>query len=325
MTIGTKRFGAFTVKDAAKGTVEAVFSTFNAKDKDGDWTLPGAFENGAEVLISAYGHSTWAGQPPVGKGVIRTTSKDARLVGRFFLDTRAGHDHFVVMRDLGAMQQWSYGYDLEEKGELTEELRQQGVRRVLKKLLVHEISPVLVAAGIGTRTVATKCSGCGGSTENGASCGCRSRSAAIDVVIAAHIADDADIKAGRPPGVTEVHATYLDPSNVALAEDALAAATNDLGLPAGLRVRFFSAKTDPERLGFFSHLVPGAIWVRSDRRGPALVSTIGHECWHVAEAMRGGRPDERAAAAYGEKLMGSEWSSWPTVQCRAYNEHGSRL
>jgi len=334
VTTDTKQIGAFSVKDAGKGLVEAVFSTFNVKDKQGDWTLPGAFDGNGEVLIGAYGHRTWFGEPPVGKGVIESSEQDARLVAQFFVDSFAGKELFTVVKNLGPMQQWSYGYDVAETGELTAELEQRGVRRVLKKLLVHEISPVLVAAGIGTRTVATKCSGCGGSIEKGASCGCRAGSArmtdeqraAVDLAIATHIATEADLKAGRPPGVTEVHATYLDPSNVALAEDALAAATNDLGLPAGLRVRFFSAKTDPERLGFFSHLVPGAIWVRSDRRGPALVSTIGHECWHVAEAMRGGRPDERAARAYGEKLMRSEWSCWPwTVQCRAYNEHGSRL
>jgi len=324
VTIGTKRFGAFSVKDATKGEVEAVFSTFNAKDKDCDWTLPGAFENGAEVLISAYGHRTWAGEPPVGKGVIRTTAKDARLVGRFFLDTRAGHDHFVVMRDLGAMQQWSYGYDVEEKGELTPELEQRGVRRVLKKLLVHEISPVLVAAGIGTRTVATKCSGCGGSTENGASCGCRSRSArmtdeqraAVDVVIAAHIADDADIRAGRPPGVVEVPACYVHGAD--LAAEALEAACRDLKL-TGLRMRYFDPRSRPGLRGFFSALFPDAIWVSAKLRGYDLLKTVGHELKHAQQSANGDPPDEQDAAAYAQRLVRSDQACWPwAVQPHVY-------
>ena len=70
MTADTKQIGAFSVKDAGKGLVEAVFSTFNVKDKQGDLTLPGAFEPDAEVMIGAYGHRTWFGEPPVGKGVI---------------------------------------------------------------------------------------------------------------------------------------------------------------------------------------------------------------------------------------------------------------
>src|SRR5207247_2620689 len=82
--------------------------------------------------------------------------KDARLVGKFFLDTAAGRDHFTVMRELGAKQEWSYGFDVLEKGEMTPELEQLGVARVLKKLKVHEVSPVLLGAGVDTRTVATK-------------------------------------------------------------------------------------------------------------------------------------------------------------------------
>jgi len=155
---GTVEVKAITVeiKDAEKGEIEAVFATFNVKDKDRDWTLPGAFEEGAEVLISAYGHSSWSGELPVGKGVIKTTPTDARLVGKFFLDTQAGREHFTVIKELGANQQWSYGYDVLETGEVTPELEQMGVERVLQKLKVHETSPVLLGAGVDTRTVGTK-------------------------------------------------------------------------------------------------------------------------------------------------------------------------
>lgn len=154
----TKHLGplAVTIKDAAKGEIEAVFSTFNVRDHDGDWTEPGAFTDGAKVRISAYGHESWSGALPVGKGVIRTTAQDARLVGQFFLSTTHGRETFETVKEMGELQQWSYGFDVIERAEPSDELRTQGVWRVLKKLLVHEVSPVLVGAGVATRTLSVK-------------------------------------------------------------------------------------------------------------------------------------------------------------------------
>lgn len=144
------------IKDADAGVFEAVIATFNVKDHDGDWTLPGAFEEGAKVRISAYGHESWFGALPVGKGVLRTTDQDARVVGAFFLETTHGRETWQTVKAMGDLQEWSYGFDVLERGEVTEELRQRGVVRVLRKVRVHEVSPVLVGAGIGTRTVALK-------------------------------------------------------------------------------------------------------------------------------------------------------------------------
>lgn len=144
------------IKNAEKGEIEAVIATFNVKDHDGDWTLPGAFEDGAEVRLSAYGHESWFGQLPVGKGVLKTTDTDARFVGHFFLDTDHGQQTFKTVKAMGSLQEYSYGFDVLERGEVTEELRQRGVFRVLKKLKVHEVSPVLLGAGIDTRTVSVK-------------------------------------------------------------------------------------------------------------------------------------------------------------------------
>lgn len=145
------------VKDAEQGQIEAVFSTFNKIDHDGDVTLPGAFEDGAAVRISAYGHSSWMGALPVGKGTIKTTKDDARLVGQFFMDTPHGRDTFSTVKGLGDLAEFSYGFDVQGTGspeDLPEEL--QGAERVLTKLKVHEVSPVLLGAGIDTRLVTAK-------------------------------------------------------------------------------------------------------------------------------------------------------------------------
>jgi HK97 family phage prohead protease len=141
------------VKDADKGLVAAVFSTFDVVDKDGDITVKGAFTDGAPVRISAYQHMSWSGALPVGKGVLRVSGNETQLDGQFFLQTTGGRDTFEVVKQMGDLQEWSYGYDVED----SERGTHQGKNvRFLKKLTVHEVSPVLIGAGVDTRTLAAK-------------------------------------------------------------------------------------------------------------------------------------------------------------------------
>lgn len=141
------------VKDAAKGQVAAVFSTFDVIDSDMDVTKSGAFTDGAPVLISAYGHASWDGALPVGKGVIRSGSKEAVLDGQFFMNTVAGKDTFEAVKELGDLGQWSYGYDATKYSFGEHDGKQV---RFLEELKVHEVSPVLLGAGVGTRTLSAK-------------------------------------------------------------------------------------------------------------------------------------------------------------------------
>jgi hypothetical protein len=144
-----KSLARFEVKDETKGEVEAVFATLNVKDHDDDVTKPGAFENGAEVVISAYNHKSWEGALPVGKGTIQEVGNEVIMKGRFFLNTTAGRDTFEVVKELGHRQEWSYGFNVleSEKGE-----HEGKSVRVLKRMQVHEVSPVLRGAGVGTTT-----------------------------------------------------------------------------------------------------------------------------------------------------------------------------
>lgn len=151
----TKALGRVEIKDAAKGTVRAVFSTFDVVDHDDDVTAPGAIEDGAPVRISAYGHASWGGALPVGKGVVRIEGREAILEGQFFLDTTHGRDTFETVKQLSedGLQEWSYGFDVLD----AEPIEHDGKRvRLLKRLKVHEVSPVLLGAGIDTRTLAVK-------------------------------------------------------------------------------------------------------------------------------------------------------------------------
>lgn len=147
--------GRVEVKDADQGLVSAVIATIAVVDKDGDYTVPGAFEDGANVVISSYQHQSWSGALPVGKGRLRVTGNEAIIDGQFFLDTTHGRDSFLTVKRLAesGLGEWSYGFDIldAEHGE------HDGQRvRFLKRLKVYEASPVLVAAGQGTRTLAVK-------------------------------------------------------------------------------------------------------------------------------------------------------------------------
>lgn len=149
----SKQLCSVEIKNEVKGQVSAVFSTFNVIDSDGDVTRPGAFTDGAEVVISSYQHTSWGGALPVGKGRIRTTDTEAILEGQFFMDIPAARDTFMVVKELGARQQWSYGYDVIDAERGTFQGREV---RFLNQQLVHEVSPVLVGAGVDTRTLAAK-------------------------------------------------------------------------------------------------------------------------------------------------------------------------
>lgn len=151
--MNTKTLSRVQVKDAARGEVSAVFATFNVVDADGDVTVPGAFAGNGEVPISAYGHSSWGSGVPIGKGTIRETATEAILDGKLFMDTQAGRDTFAALKELGELGQWSYGYET-----LVGEPGTMDGRDVqfLKHQRVYEVSPVLRAAGVGTRTLATK-------------------------------------------------------------------------------------------------------------------------------------------------------------------------
>lgn len=149
------------IKDAAKGQVTAVFATLDVVDKDGDVTVKGAFTEGAKAVISPFGHKIWEGSPPVGKGVIREVGNEAVFEGQFFMNTTHGRDAFETIKALteddGPGSEWSYGFDVEDsepavKGSSYGDKH----RRTLKKLKVHEVSPVLIGAGVQTRVTGLK-------------------------------------------------------------------------------------------------------------------------------------------------------------------------
>jgi HK97 family phage prohead protease len=146
-----KRFRAGLAAKAGgePGSVQAVFSTFDVVDSDGDVVLATTFTPGQSVPM------TWAHnwQLPVGKGAIRVLRDAAMFDGAFFLETDAGAEAYKTVKAMGDLQEWSWGFRVIDAAF---EQRDAQLIRVIKTAEVFEVSPVLVGAGIGTYTAAIK-------------------------------------------------------------------------------------------------------------------------------------------------------------------------
>jgi hypothetical protein len=146
---------ALQLKAETPGSFRAVFSTLNVIDKDGDVTLPGAFEKDAPVNIAAWGHN-W-GDLPSGDGKIAEEGEEAIIAGAFYLGTPQGDATYETLKqrfERGTIdQEWSYGFQVVESDFGTFQGREV---RFLKRLKVFEVSPVMVGAGENTRTLDVK-------------------------------------------------------------------------------------------------------------------------------------------------------------------------
>ena len=96
---------------------------------------------------------------PIGKGYIKEDGDKATFVGEFFMDTDSGQEAYKLVKNMGELQQWSFGYRVNdaEHGKFKERGNDDQVEaRYLKSLTVFEVSPVLVGANQETYTMAIK-------------------------------------------------------------------------------------------------------------------------------------------------------------------------
>lgn len=140
------------------GTGLARIAQLAAVDSDGDTYAPGAFtwkEGGGQWVQMIPAHDRRA--MPFGKAWLY--EKDGWAVAdlKLNLETQAGKEwHATLKFDLATgrpVQEWSYGFKVLDAGY---EQRESERVRVLKRLDVDEISPVLRGAGVGTGTLAIK-------------------------------------------------------------------------------------------------------------------------------------------------------------------------
>jgi hypothetical protein len=151
-----KQFTGIEWKKDKPGEFTAKIAQLNVIDNDGDVTLTGAFPEGKQVLISAYMHNSWEGALPIGKGVIRVDNDDVFVDGQLNLNSDTGKEHYETIKFAPELTEWSYGFKVLEVAENTEWNKNPAVWRVLAKVDPFEASPVLLGAGIDTRTVAIK-------------------------------------------------------------------------------------------------------------------------------------------------------------------------
>lgn len=160
--VETKSIEGFEIKDADRGEVVAVVSTFNVVDRDGDVVLPGAIPDGTIVKMSAYGHdSVLEGKAPVGRGVLQVDGNRAVLSAKYFMTTQRAQEAFATVKELGTDSEWSVAWPPSsvKTAPMTKEWAAKGARRLIKSFGVVEVSPVFRGANQFTGTLGTKAEG----------------------------------------------------------------------------------------------------------------------------------------------------------------------
>ena len=153
MKLERKTVAGIILKADEKGSGTAVIATLNVVDKDGDVTLPGAFGTQHAKIVPAH---DWQ-HVPIGKASIREEGNKVLADFKLNLNIEAARDwHESLKHDIAdgnPLQEWSYGFAIEDAGFGEHEGQEV---RFIKAMKVHEISPVMVGAGVDTRTVSVK-------------------------------------------------------------------------------------------------------------------------------------------------------------------------
>ena len=151
------------VKVEKTGEVSSVVATLNVKDKDGDVTLPGFF---GEQTVSIVTSHDWM-DLMLGKGTLKEEGEEAVFRGELNLDDPdAKKLHTKLLFDLDhppAKIEWSYNLRLRKGARVPfEDHEEFGDGYWLQPVdgeagvKVDEVSPVMVGAGEGTRTLGVK-------------------------------------------------------------------------------------------------------------------------------------------------------------------------
>ena len=145
--------------DSETGTGSAIIATMSVIDHDGDVIMPGAFlspDGGPQTVAVVPAHD--AGVVPLGKATVREVGNSHAVADfKLNLETQSGREwasHLKFdMAEGTPIQEWSFRFEptLESRGQ-----HEGRSVRFLKQMLLAEVSPVLVGAGIGTHTVSVK-------------------------------------------------------------------------------------------------------------------------------------------------------------------------
>lgn len=153
MELIRKAFTPGDFKLDGQGAVTVAFAQLDVIDSDKDVSLPGSFPSGKSIPLSAYGHTSWDGQLPIGKGAIREDAKWAIFDGQFLMSTDQGRNGYETVKAMDDLQEWSYALNAYD----TSYGQKDGQSvRFIKGQDVMEVSPVLKGAGVDTHTMNIK-------------------------------------------------------------------------------------------------------------------------------------------------------------------------
>jgi hypothetical protein len=147
------------------GTVRAVVATLGRVDADGDLTVPGFFGRQDVRMVPTH---DWS-HVPLGKGVLFEDGDQAVVDLRMNLAVPAARAWWEALAfDLAnppPLQQWSYGYTVKGGGSFEGKASGRPLRFLTPLadgspgVVVHEVGPVMLGAGVDTATVAVGDSG----------------------------------------------------------------------------------------------------------------------------------------------------------------------
>ena len=217
----------------AEGAGLARIATLSAVDEDGDTYAEGAFGEQAVKVMAAHNWTV----VPIGKARVFEESDEALAEFQLNLESPTAREwHAALKFDLDAersggrpLQEWSYGFRVVD----AETETRDGERvRILKRLKLHEISPVVVGAGVGTATLALKTGALGAGRPF------REQIAAVKAAVEEVAARAAQVAALRAPEGRTISAERREQladlaAELEAARDELAAAKAAIGALAG--------------------------------------------------------------------------------------------
>lgn len=155
MNIEHKTIAAEIKQAGEDGSFEAVIATFDVIDSDNDIIEHGAFGGAFASVLPAHDQ----GSVPMGKVQVQERGNLAIAVGGFNLEIEKARDWSSALKfDLAnppSVQDWSWGFTIPEGGSKLDTIDGETVR-IISKVDLFEVSPVLRAASVGTGTISAK-------------------------------------------------------------------------------------------------------------------------------------------------------------------------
>jgi len=286
---------------AREGTATFVIATLNKIDSDGDIVLPGAIGRQTVPILPAH---IWS-HVPLGKAETYEAGDKVLATAIFNMEVQAAREwHSALVFDLEhppAKQQFSWGY----RPTITTPGRLWGRNvRFLNEVQLHEISPVLQGASVGTHTVSAKRTGQPFTSEE-----LRAAGRWVEKDLAEQLQHEylrflkmqslscSDAPVDASDEAEDVDSRYVPASRRHLAEAATARAAAQLGIAPPQVCWFRKRRGSKDRRRGYAYVGYGEeIHLSVELSGDQLARVAAHETAHAAGM------DEAGAVEFAAKF-----------------------